>query len=72
MNRLNLVKNFKAYTLRIKDRRKQNLAILRTYFKKQRAIIVQNTQRKMFRGILWVGALSFSYYILHRIYSEKL
>ena len=69
INRLNFVKNFKAYTLRMKDRRKQNMAILRAYFKKQRSIIVQNTQRRIIRGALWVGLLSVSYYVVHKIYS---
>lgn len=69
MNRLNFLKNFKAYTLRMKDRRKQNMALLRAYFKKQRMAIVQNTQRRMIRGTLWVGFLSATYYIIHKIYS---
>jgi hypothetical protein len=69
MNRLNLLKNFKAYTLRMKDRRKQNIAILRAYLKKKRMTIIQNTQRRMIRGTLWVGFLSVSYYLIHKIYS---
>lgn len=72
MNRFNFVKNFKAYTLRMKDQRKQNMAIFRTYLKKQRAIIIQNTRRRIFRGMFWIGFVSVSYYIAHRLYSQKL
>lgn len=73
MNRLHSMKNnFKAYTLRMKDQRKQNIAILRGYLRKQRSVIIQNTRRRMIRGIFWVGLLSVSYYIGHRIYSQKL
>ncbi len=69
MNRLNLVKNFKALTLRMKDRRKHNLAIFKTYLKQQRIVIVKNTQRRMIRGALWVGFVSLTYYFAHKIYS---
>ena len=72
MNKLNLVKNFKAYTLRMKDRRKQNYTLLKTYFKQQRHLIVKNTQRRMLRLMLWGGALSLSYYLAHNLYSQKL
>jgi hypothetical protein len=72
MNKLNLVKNFKAYTLRMKDRRKQNYALLKTYFKQQRHLIVKKTQRRMLRLIFWGSALSLSYYVAHSLYSQKL
>lgn len=72
MNRLNFVKNFKAYTLRMKDRRQQNMAMLRSYLKKQRSIIIQNTRRRMLKGVMWIGLLSVSYYFAHKIYSQKL
>jgi len=72
MNRLNFVKNFKAYTLRMKDQRKQNMAILRSYLKKQRSIVIQNTRRKMIRGVFWIGIFSISYYFVHKVYSQKL
>ncbi len=72
MNRLNFVKNFKAYTLRMKDQRKQNIALLRSYLKKQRTIIIQNTRRKIIRGVFWISFLSISYFIGHKIYSQKL
>jgi hypothetical protein len=72
MNRLNFVKNFKAYTLRMKDQRKQNMAILRSYLKKQRSIVIQNTRKKMIKGVFWISILSVSYYFVHKIYSQKL
>lgn len=73
MNRLHSMKNhFKAYTLRMKDQRKQNMAILRSYLKKQRSVIIQNTRRRMVKGIFWIGMLSVSYYFGHKIYSQKL
>lgn len=69
MNRLNLVKNFKAYTLRIKDRRKQNIALLKSYFRQQRTTIIKKTQKRMLKITLWTGIVSLSYYFAHKIYS---
>lgn len=69
MNRLNIVKNFKAYTLRMKDRRKQNIALLKSYFRRQGITIVKNTQKRMLRITLWTGLISVFYYFGHKIYS---
>jgi hypothetical protein len=69
MNRLNLVKNFKAYTLRMKDRRKQNIALLKSYFRQQKTTIIKNTQKRMLKITFWTGIVSLSYYFAHKIYS---
>ena len=69
MNKLNIVKRFKNYNLRMKDTRKQNMAMLKTYLKVKSQFIVKNTQRRMIRGTLWIGLLSVSYYFAHKIYS---